>query len=163
MGNNGFTNRWLGKIMAKSLWIGSGGVQTPSVAGSSIVTQQDIAALGGAGLASTALSTAVNISNGGITTIPAATAAFSYPLADPFPGREKVLTTLGASSGARTVYGSSVVTFDGTNNKITFSASVLQSITLLGLSTARWAIKGTYPGGSTVGGSTVAQPALSTN
>lgn len=153
---NGFVQRWQGKVLAKLLGVGSGGITLYTASGAPNVSPADLAPLAG-GSSVSAASTASNIANGGVTTITPATAAVTYNLADPYPGREKTLQTIVGSSGVRKVTPASAgVTFDGINHIITFSTATMQAVTLIGRTTAQWAVKGVFPG------STVSGPAFST-
>lgn len=134
---NGFVQRWKGKIDAAQLWL-AGTQLTPSGG--------DLNLSYGASNGDAAVS-GTNIPSYGYHTLPGATAAVDFDLDDPVAGRRVVLATVEASSAARTVTASTVngVTFDGTNNRLTFSNSVNQAVELLGLSTLQWAIMGASP------------------
>lgn len=154
----GFVQRWKGKVLAQLLGLGSNGITLYTVSGTPNISPTDLAPLAGQGTVGAA-STASNIPNYGVTTVTPATASVNYNLADPFPGRRKTLAVTVASSGARTVtVATTGVTFDGANNKITFSTLAIQTVDLVGISTARWNITGVWPGSTVI----AAQPTLST-
>ena len=135
----GFTNRWKGKTLTQLLGLGSGGMTLYSVSGTPNVSPADFATLFGRGGAAGTTAT-TPMPNYGITSI--STADGTSVLTAPVAGRTKYLEFDGASTGAaRKVYtGSTLVTYDGTNDVLVSTAAGL--VTLLGLSTTRWGVIG---------------------
>jgi hypothetical protein len=85
-----------------------------------------------------AASTGTAISNFGVTTI-TSTAAATYGLTAPTAGVVKHIIQTSSSTETTTVNGGAGVTFDGTNDDLTFNAAN-EAVTLVGLSTVRWGV-----------------------
>ena len=81
------------------------------------------------------------IGNSGITSISSTDIKTSYPLAEPVAGIRKRLELIAVSSGVQII--AAPATFDGTNSVA--QSTMVSSIVLSGLSTARWAIDSVYP------------------
>lgn len=133
---SGFNQRWKGKIAAAQLWIGGVAQNGPSA----------VTAYSTAGTQTLA-------GSGAIETINASSALSIFTMGyGPSPGREQVIDLIVVSSGAflKAAAGAS---FDPSTNTV-IKSTYAQSITLIGLSTTKWAIKGLFPPASTlVGGS----------
>lgn len=84
-------------------------------------------------------STAAAISNTGITTISSTATSVAYTMDPPAAGVRKTLHQTGSSTAVTVTLTSG--TFDGTNGRATFNAAA-DSLELVGLSTARFAIVG---------------------
>lgn len=94
-------------------------------------------------------STAVGISNAGVTEVSTATGT-EVVLGAPVEGVEKTIYCLGitTTTASVTVRGSvgTDVTFNKAGNtQIVFSATVDMAVDLLGLSSTRWLVRGVYP------------------
>ncbi len=139
MAATGFVSRWKGKVLVQLLGLNSGGITLYSLTGNPNLTPNDLLGLRGNG--STAGSTATTpIPAYGLTSF--STADGTSVLDTPVRGYRKTLEFDGASTGAaRKVYsGSTLITFDGTNDVLVSTAAGI--VSLLGLSTARWLITG---------------------
>jgi hypothetical protein len=129
---SGFVERWKGKITPARIDVGSGGLRQFAVQSSA------------------ATSTAVNsLSNSGLSILVDSSGSAVFTLQGPVAGIEKTITFSTLSSGA--IIASTGATFDGTNPVIKYLSTVAgqpvpgQTLNLIGISTARWAITGMFP------------------
>jgi len=83
-------------------------------------------------------STAAALAAVGIANLTATTAK-TYTLSAPFAGAVKHIIKTGASTTILTVNAGAGVTFDGTNDDLTFNAAN-EAVTLVGLSATRWGV-----------------------
>lgn len=148
MANNGFAQRWQGKVLAKLLGIGSGGMTCYTATGGPInVTPNDLASLKGSGtfngIAST---TAFTINGYGITKVSSVGGGSNYILGAPVAGREAVIYTDQIGDGARKINSSAAFiqsSFGSTSAAfLALSTVAVNTLTLMGLSTSLWSIKG---------------------
>lgn len=99
-----------------------------------VVPHSDVAAVE---TATTVASTALRPT--GITNL-TSTAAIAHTMQAPFPGAVKYIFKSGGTTTITTVNsGSSLITFDGTNDDLDFDAAG-EAVLLVGLSATRWAI-----------------------
>lgn len=137
-----------GATLAGTLTVASGGVVT--MASGSAITLSSGAKL--AWPVQTAASTATTITAVGLTMVTATTAAQTYLMDNPVVGVRKWLAIAGASSGddtdavAATISAATTtVTFDTSGQHVlTLSTSALRGVSLVGVTTLRWAVVGTY-------------------
>lgn len=131
---NGFTQRWKGKVAAVQLWVAGVPQNGP----------QAVVAYSTAGTQTLA-------GSGAIETINASSAISIWTMGyGPTPGREQVIDLITVSSGAF-IKAAAGASFDPSTNTV-IKSTYAESITLLGLSTTKWAIKSVFPG-TTLGGS----------
>lgn len=138
---SGFVERFKGKIAANTIWVGgltntSGGLY---LRGSGLqISPRDLTGIAGRSTPTTDPGDGGALTASGITAL--ATSSGTRILATPFLGAVKTLYADGAStSGFRKIFtGSTLITFDGTNDVLTSSAA--GDISLLGLSTVRWTV-----------------------
>ena len=134
--------------LAGTLTVASGGAVT--MASGSAITLSAGAKL--AWPVQTAASTATTITAVGLTMVTATTAAQTYLMANPVVGVRKWLAIAGASSGddtdavaATIAAATTTVTFDTSGQHVlTLSTSALRGVSLVGVTTLRWAVVGTY-------------------
>lgn len=145
-GPSGFTQRWQGKVLAKLLGVGSGGITLYSLTGAPNLTPADLYSIDGAATV-TAYSTAgtQTIANpGGVDVITASSAISIFTLGSlPVLGVRKTLTLI-VSSGVfiKAAAGSA---FNSSTATVIKSTAALTNIELLGRSTANWEIMSVYP------------------
>jgi hypothetical protein len=141
---HGMVQRYQGKIGVNTVWLGSltntnGGIFLRY--NGAQISPRDLAGLAGRSATSTdpVDATGSTIGNSGITALSSSSGTRS--LATPAQGIVKEFYADQASTGGlRKIYsGSSLITFDGTNDVMTSSAA--GAISLLGLSTTRWLIQ----------------------
>lgn len=146
---SGFVNRWIGKVMAKSLWIGSGGLtvaNSTNRSASVAIGPNSLASLQHQGLFNgTASTAALAVLGYGITKL-SSIGGSTYNIGAPIAGMRAVIYTDAIGDGVRkvssTVAGGTFQSTLASANFLNFSTVVTQTIELLGLSTAAWAIKG---------------------
>lgn len=131
--------------LAGTLTIASGGAVT--VASGASVTLSAGAVL--AWPVQTAGTTATTITAVGLTMVGATTDAPTYLMSNPVVGVRKWLSIAAASSGdegnAIIAAATTGVSFDTSGqNKITLETTSLRGVSLVGVTTARWAVVGTY-------------------
>lgn len=150
MAGSGFVSKWLGKVMAKSLWIGSGGITLPTQ-GNVNITAAQLANLANGGLITAYTSAiAASVPNTGVANISASSAAYVLTLDAPSTVSSKLFAFLSVSSGL--FIKSTAATFDGTN--VVFKTTQAANVRLRGLSATRWLVESVFPG------STLASSAL---
>lgn len=147
----GFTQRWQGKVLAKNLGVGSGGVTMFGFPGGSTqtdpnITRADLLSIDGAATV-TAYSTAgtQNIANpGGIDTISASSALSIFALtAAPYIGARKTLV-MTISSGIF-VKAAAGTAFNGSTQTVMKSTLPLLNVEMIGRSTTNWEILSIFP------------------
>lgn len=147
---SGIMQRWQGSVKAAKLWIGNGGIEIAKTG--IIISVGDLMTLYGQGSAPVVPSSSLAINPpAGVFNL--STADGTYTLGAPVPGYEPTFYASGATTdGNRKLFsGSTLITFDGTNDVITSSAAGV--ISLKAVSTTRWLVTGNT-GGATFGTST---------
>jgi hypothetical protein len=94
------------------------------------------------GVTVTPASTVSNTNSGLMTLTTAHAAGGTYTLTAPVAGVTKRISALVASTAARKIQAGAGATFDGTNGFLTSTG--IQSVELIGLSTAQWGIISNY-------------------
>lgn len=138
---SGFMQRYQGKIVANTLYMGS---LTPTKGGIFLryngrqISPADLNGLSGRASQSTDPGNNGTLSGYGVTALSSSSGTRILPT--PAVGLSPTYyADLASTGGLRKLFtGSTLITFDGTNDVLTSSAA--GSIQLLGLSTARWAI-----------------------
>lgn len=144
---SGFTQRWQGKVLAKLLGIGAGGLTCYTATGGPInVAPNDLAALKGSGTFNGTASTVTGAILGyGITKVSSVGAGGNYILGAPAPGREALIYTDTIGDGARKINSSAafIQSSFGSTSAAFFALSTIATNTLelIGLSTSLWGIK----------------------
>lgn len=143
---SGFVQRWIGKVMAKSLWIGSAGIQLPTLASPSTVSPADLNTLVGVGSAQslTTASTTTTINGpGGLTSINSSSAITVWTLSAPAAAVEKILDL--TVSSAILIKAAAGAAFDQSTNTV-IKSTQNSRITLVGISSIAYRIGSVYPG-----------------
>lgn len=143
---SGFTQRWNGKVLAKLLGLGSQGITLFSLTGNPNLTPADLLTVDGAGggAAYSTAGTQTIAGAVGVQTITSSSALSIWTLgALPYNGAELTLAIILNSSGVfiKAAAGSS---FDPSTNTV-MKSTIASQITLVGISTAKWAIKSVFP------------------
>lgn len=144
----GFVQRWKGKVAPKLIFLGVGATvvaQSSITNALSTIRGTDLAGLAGVGSAALA-STLTQMPNNGVSYIQASSAKAIYPLAAPVPGAEKTIAILQNSSAVViqvSTSGALGVVLDPSSNTNLLS-TVTGQISLMGVSTTRWAISAFY-------------------
>ena len=125
--NHGDSN-YHGEIYSEFLRKTQANLSTLSTAADGLVTAVNIATTGG------------TIGNSGVTML--TTVPSDYTLTAPTVGVRKVITAVLASTAARTINSGSGVTYTTTQNLLTSTG--IQTIELVGLTTARWGMISNY-------------------
>lgn len=140
----GFVQRWKGKVLAQLLGVGSGGITLYSQTGTPNVSPLDLMSIQGFGSTFTASTATLAINGYGLTLV-SSVGGSTYALGAPVRGRQAVIYTNAIGDGTRKISAAAAgATFQSTLAGaaiLNLSTVAVQSITLLGLSTAAWLIE----------------------
>lgn len=151
---SGFVDRYQGKIAVNTMYLGAlsnikGGIYLRY--NGAQLSPRDLNALAGRSVTSTDPGNGGALSGSGITALTSSSGTRILPT--PSQGSSPIYyADLASTGGLRKLFtGSTLITFDGTNDVLTSSAA--GTIQLLGLSTARWTLL-TNTGSGTLGTTT---------